>query len=323
MLYLIEISFINHNSWIGKKKFPLLYLIEILHQTTTTPSLWLTSLLLYLIEILHQTTTSAYSGFAVECCILSKFYIKPQRNRRYFDKKNRCILSKFYIKPQQIWLSSKLALSCILSKFYIKPQLISSRSRFAGCCILSKFYIKPQLRLERELSYCVVSYRNSTSNHNFAPGDPTAIALYLIEILHQTTTNDWKYFCYLSCILSKFYIKPQRFLVAWMRAAVVSYRNSTSNHNVNWHHQAKNSVVSYRNSTSNHNSTDGGRSCLQVVSYRNSTSNHNFVLAITVVGAVVSYRNSTSNHNRDWPCTARRRVVSYRNSTSNHNIKVY
>ena len=56
----------------------------------------------------------------------------------------------------------------------------------------------------------VVSYRNSTSNHNegyeemkemllylieilhqtttFAPGDPTAIALYLIEILHQTTT---------------------------------------------------------------------------------------------------------------------------------------
>ena len=35
-----------------------LYLIEILHQTTTNPKEQERSVLLYLIEILHQTTTS-------------------------------------------------------------------------------------------------------------------------------------------------------------------------------------------------------------------------------------------------------------------------
>ncbi len=55
-------------------------------------------------------------------------------------------------------------------------------------CILLKFYIKPQLRLERELAYCVVSYRNSTSNHNYGEGIYFHVKLYLIEILHQTTT---------------------------------------------------------------------------------------------------------------------------------------
>ena len=189
MLYLIEISFINHNSWIGKKKFPLLYLIEILHQTTTTPSLWLTSLLLYLIEILHQTTTSAYSGFAVECCILSKFYIKPQRNRRYFDKKNRCILSKFYIKPQL----------CLTS--------------FPG---------DPTALYLIEILHQTTTRRTEVESLSW---------LYLIEILHQTTTVYWMIVYLLCCILSKFYIKPQRCFLSWWSYCVVSYRNSTSNHN--------------------------------------------------------------------------------------------
>ena len=34
--------------------------------------------LLYLIEILHQTTTSAEIINRLRCCILLKFYIKPQ-----------------------------------------------------------------------------------------------------------------------------------------------------------------------------------------------------------------------------------------------------
>ena len=33
--------------------------------------------------------------------------------------------------------------------------------------------------------------------------------LYLIEILHQTTTTDYILAPRLGCILSKFYIKPQ------------------------------------------------------------------------------------------------------------------
>ena len=99
----------------------------------------------------------------------------------------------------------------------------------------------------------VVSYRNSTSNHNTGVTSISAFLLYLIEILHQTTTRsavaDGPLRCILSkfyikpqhdrpaeyssccCILSKFYIKPQLMVPSGSRAAVVSYRNSTSNHN--------------------------------------------------------------------------------------------
>ena len=59
------------------------------------------------------------------------------------------------------------------------------------------------------MSRAVVSYRNSTSNHNFLFNDFCAIALYLIEILHQTTTRGWLTLWIGRCILSKFYIKPQ------------------------------------------------------------------------------------------------------------------
>ena len=100
--------------------------------------------------------------------------------------------------------------------------------------------------------------------------------LYLIEILHQTTTSTPTPFSNLSCILSKFYIKPQRFNVAKDFRLVVSYRNSTSNHNRPLYAPVYTTVVSYRNSTSNHNSSSHTLQFYRVVSYRNSTSNHNF-----------------------------------------------
>ena len=55
-----------------------LYLIEILHQTTTDHHFLGRGVVLYLIEILHQTTTSAPVKSLAAGCILSKFYIKPQ-----------------------------------------------------------------------------------------------------------------------------------------------------------------------------------------------------------------------------------------------------
>ena len=122
---------------------------------------------LYLIEILHQTTTVWPTFFVSRCCILSKFYIKPQL----------------------IALSFSLGLGCILSKFYIKPQPIEIFDFFRCCCILSKFYIKPQLAFAFFFQFIVVSYRNSTSNHNRREAHFVAAALYLIEILHQTTTR--------------------------------------------------------------------------------------------------------------------------------------
>ena len=124
--------------------YSLLYLIEILHQTTTLGVRHTSWMLLYLIEILHQTTTCVHFAYVFH--------------------------------------------GCILSKFYIKPQLFIDASPSPICCILSKFYIKPQQRVRHTLGHSVVSYRNSTSNHNGAQGFRHHGSLYLIEILHQTTT---------------------------------------------------------------------------------------------------------------------------------------
>ena len=151
--------------------------------------------------------------------------------------------------------STKLSMSCILSKFYIKPQL---RRSWWFCCR-------------------VVSYRNSTSNHNATATGWKPFLLYLIEILHQTTTGctcfSYSLELYLieilhqtttlsailvlttRCILSKFYIKPQPSGFREEALSVVSYRNSTSNHNGTVPYVDSTLVVSYRNSTSNHNGT--------------------------------------------------------------------
>ena len=186
-----------------------LYLIEILHQTTTRSFVCRPQGLLYLIEILHQTTTGCGSGTDVYCCILSKFYIKPQR----------------------------AASACAFA------IVVSYRNSTSNHNSLSR-----RIRFRR-----VVSYRNSTSNHNNNfTGDqysmlylieilhqttttfavtilgeklylieilhqtttlemviPLLVLLYLIEILHQTTTTRLSRCPLIGCILSKFYIKPQ------------------------------------------------------------------------------------------------------------------
>ena len=171
---------------------------------------------------------------------------------------------------------------CILSKFYIKPQLRRAPCKDLARCILSKFYIKPQRATCTRMASLVVSYRNSTSNHNNDAVSMSGVSLYLIEILHQTTTFDFRPRFSPGCILSKFYIKPQRVVIIDTLLKVVSYRNSTSNHN----HQRvpffSFSVVSYRNSTSNHNMTCCRLRLFRVVSYRNSTSNHNSAILIVL-----------------------------------------
>jgi len=55
---------------------------------------------LYLIEILHQTTTKDGVVPIPHRCILLKFYIKPQHYSQYICTRLGCILLKFYIKPQ-------------------------------------------------------------------------------------------------------------------------------------------------------------------------------------------------------------------------------
>ena len=142
---------------------------------------------LYLIEILHQTTTHCKCIQFTLCCILSKFYIKPQH----------------------------------LSQMIGPSSVVSYRNSTSN-------HNRIRLRFSERI---VVSYRNSTSNHNKNNGATAIKMLYLIEILHQTTTDSesdtYAGRLYLieilhqtttlisvssfstSCILSKFYIKPQ------------------------------------------------------------------------------------------------------------------
>ena len=201
----------NHNSPQMMSSGLSLYLIEILHQTTTGSVAYLCAPTLYLIEILHQTTTKRRRKVPRSRCILLKFYIKPQRDKISTSRNWGCILLKFYIKPQlRNHLYRKFA-SCILLKFYIKPQLLvlsfypgsvvsywnstSNHNRvelfLLGCNVVSYWNSTSNhnIQARRNWKYKVVSYWNSTSNHNLTLLYPIAIPLYLIEILHQTTTS--------------------------------------------------------------------------------------------------------------------------------------
>ena len=141
---------------------------------------------LYLIEILHQTTTHCKCIQFTLCCILSKFYIKPQHLRHRPNNENGCILSKFYIKPQQLLRTNYEPTGCILSKFYIKPQRRNAGHGNTFGCILSKFYIKPQRVRPIRISLIVVSYRNSTSNHNVLVN---AVSPVLVVSYRNSTSN--------------------------------------------------------------------------------------------------------------------------------------
>ena len=134
----------NHNSRYYKYFLFQLYLIEILHQTTTQPRCEDRHQELYLIEILHQTSTELSKFQCLSSCILSKFYIKPQHYPMLFVDMSRCILSKFYIKPQR-----RRWLSCCFSVVSYRNSTSNHNNKRKEAC-----------------QNHVVSYRNSTSNHN-------------------------------------------------------------------------------------------------------------------------------------------------------------
>ena len=166
---------------------------------------------LYLIEILHQTTTHCKCIQFTLCCILSKFYIKPQHEPLASHIPRCCILSKFYIKPQPPGGGTNAKKRCILSKFYIKPQLWNLKCRpssvvsyrnstsnhnFAVYSVTLLWVVSYRNSTsnhnnfeKRTGNFFVVSYRNSTSNHNSVLHSFSSLSLYLIEILHQTTTH--------------------------------------------------------------------------------------------------------------------------------------
>ena len=187
-----------------------LYLIEILHQTTTRRRKLSYVRALYLIEILHQTTTARAPSARPLRCILLKFYIKPQQLFVQWYSISCCILLKFYIKPQPLWHTTK-------ARRVVSYWNSTSNHNYGYCDAVGG---------------CVVSYWNSTSNHNSECVIASATPLYLIEILHQTTTTVQhflnQFLLYLIEILHQTTTRTPR---RRSRPAVVSYWNSTSNHN--------------------------------------------------------------------------------------------
>ena len=179
----------NHNRYIRPLKRGLLYLIEILHQTTTCNPFYIRWIKLYLIEILHQTTTVTPIYIIPGGLYLIEILHQTTTPLREYPRSFGCILSKFYIKPQlsashclQVW-------GCILSKFYIKPQLVAMP-------LLLNMVVSYRNSTSNHNNVSggtertwVVSYRNSTSNHNLVGKVRIFVVLYLIEILHQTTTE--------------------------------------------------------------------------------------------------------------------------------------
>ena len=209
----------------------MLYLIEILHQTTTEPVTTILTRSLYLIEILHQTTTPCLRILRSSRCILSKFYIKPQ----LFVLR---ILFHVVVSYRNSTSNHNQSPMIIVVQRVVSYRNSTSNHNFARSVITGSLVVSYRNSTSNHnyisihnVQQRVVSYRNSTSNHNSEFATKSATPLYLIEILHQTTTYYRVFSCgrtlYLieilhqtttitgnrmtsmSCILSKFYIKPQ------------------------------------------------------------------------------------------------------------------
>ena len=195
---------------VGQKQHKL-FLIPILHQTTTYREKRPAWSWLFLIPILHQTTTGctlilprrrcfsfqfyikpqqvALVIRSEPCCFSFQFYIKPQQPNSVFVSPPGCFSFQFYIKPQQSCRTLTMEICCFSFQFYIKPQRSSCGKCPRSRCFSFQFYIKPQPTDTSFLVNAVVSHSNSTSNHNEIYAIYPANTLFLIPILHQTTTE--------------------------------------------------------------------------------------------------------------------------------------
>ena len=165
-----------------------LFLISILHQTTT--GFWSSGAerRLFLISILHQTTTRGRLPQPYFCCFLFQFYIKPQPITCSDVFPDGCFLFQFYIKPQLTHMESNI---------YFVVSYFNSTSNHNQ----RRFCNQTQL---------VVSYFNSTSNHNMQPAGPSRFrGCFLFQFYIKPQPYIEKLDEFDSCFLFQFYIKPQ------------------------------------------------------------------------------------------------------------------
>ena len=190
-------------------------------------------------------------------------------------------------------------------------------------CILSKFYIKPQLGPPCLCSSCVVSYRNSTSNHNLFAITIPILKLYLIEILHQTTTlrreGDRQRQLYLIEILHQTTTLLSVIAFAtWLYLIEILHQTTTVLPFVFTKRELYLIEILHQTTTPGGEPLEASRLYLIEILHQTTT-----LKAVPLTRSPgVSYRNSTSNHNSLDNLYKGGWVVSYRNSTSNHNFGV-
>ena len=123
---------------------------------------------MFLIRLLHQTTTFWLVWSASACCSLYVCYIKPQLKTIPIQGGQGCSLYVCYIKPQLDDPGPSLRRGCSLYVCYIKPQLAGFMDAGLQGCSLYVCYIKPQLYLRIKSNDGVVPYTFATSNHNYS-----------------------------------------------------------------------------------------------------------------------------------------------------------
>ena len=121
-------------------------------------------------------------------CFSFQFYIKPQLECRPYTEAPRCFSFQFYIKPQHPKGDIRL------HKVVSHSNSTSNHNRLAGrlafVAVVSHSNSTSNHNASQYLPFrkTVVSHSNSTSNHNTKCVYEAFCPLFLIPILHQTTT---------------------------------------------------------------------------------------------------------------------------------------
>ena len=122
-------------------------------------------------------------------CFSFQFYIKPQLECRPYTEAPRCFSFQFYIKPQHPKGDIRL------HKVVSHSNSTSNHNRLAGrlafVAVVSHSNSTSNHNASQYLPFrkTVVSHSNSTSNHNCVVYKLLRYWLFLIPILHQTTTS--------------------------------------------------------------------------------------------------------------------------------------
>ena len=317
----------------------------------------------YLLYILHQTTTETRPEISPKSCISYISYIKPQlRNggnvritvvsliyptSNHNVQKKAVPLHQLYLlyilhQTTTLWIYRCQLTGCISYISYIKPQLLqrsialprvvsliypTSNHNQAGMLLpiytLYLLYILHQTTTQkiyqdyyRKLYLLYILHQTTT--HKMT--DTRKRRLYLLYILHQTTTGRAFYKVGRGCISYISYIKPQHLSVCTTtKPSCISYISYIKPQRSRVIGSTKQSCISYisyikpQQTMCEHPRTI-------VVSLIYPTSNHNRGTTINDRSEVVSLIYPTSNHNPLYLPLGLPQVVSLIYPTSNHNL---